>query len=59
MNWLIVLSPFALGALIVGIIKAFDWLCDYRYERARRIRNEKLRLYGLGAFKGTKDRWLS
>jgi hypothetical protein len=57
-HWLIALSPFLLGALIIGTIKACEWWGKFQYERARRIRNEKLAQYGMRAFRGTKDRFL-
>lgn len=54
--WLIALSPLALGALIIGTIKACEAWGKFQYERARRIRNEKMRKFGLAPF---KDKWLS
>lgn len=57
--WYIVASPFLLGALIIGTIKACEAWGKFKYERAKRIRNAQMYRYGMdGAFKGTKDRFL-
>lgn len=54
--WLIVASPFILGAVIVGTIKGWAAYDKWRAERDRRIRNDNMRKYGFAPF---KDRWLS
>lgn len=57
--WSLLAAPFVLYALLVGFLRGFEAVERYRYRRAARIRNEKLQRYNMGAFKGTKDRWLS
>jgi hypothetical protein len=57
--WVALLSPFGVGAVIVGGIKAWDAYAKWRYNRDRRIRDERLARYNITAFRGAKDRFLS
>jgi hypothetical protein len=57
--WFIVASPFIFGGVIVATIKACEWWDKFSYERARRIRNENMRKFGLVNWKNPKDGFLS
>jgi hypothetical protein len=57
--WIALASPFLLGAVIIGAIKGCEAYSKWRYERDRRVRNERLYRYGMQAFRGSKDRFLS
>jgi hypothetical protein len=59
MNWLIVLSPLLLAALVLGVIYGCEAWVRMRDAKALRIRDARLNRYSMGAFKGvTKDWWL-
>lgn len=55
--WLALLSPFALGALIIAAIKGWEAYDQWRERRDMRIRDHKLNRYNMAAFRGSKDRY--
>jgi hypothetical protein len=58
--WAVLAAPFILGGIAIGAIKAFEAYERYSYNRDRRVRDQRLNRYSMGALKPvTKDWWLS
>lgn len=55
--WFVVMSPFALGALIIGIIKACEAWGKWQEKRAMTIRDAQLNRFNMAAFRGSRDRY--
>jgi hypothetical protein len=51
---IMIISPFILGGLVLGAIKAAEIYAKWRYRRAVEKRNAKLKRHGLTPFRGTK-----
>jgi hypothetical protein len=56
--WLILGSPFLIGALIAAGIKGCECWSRWQWRRAMRVRDVQVRRYNITAFRGAKDRFL-